>query len=205
MSENAFGRLHTQEAITEGEIRDRQLKFEHERTRWMLQQFNLQKYTNSLRLAGTSIYNRNELRFAMFNNTFSTFPFLLGASILCGMPVNRGGKTTNLPSSYAVFRDPDSTEPARFKNFGNVPFVMAYSSFYDSVASERETRKIGLVFPRKGFLHGMIIHNDESEMYWSSGLCWVYKSLTDKKDRRLYVQPFSSVVDAIRKSGWRHE
>lgn len=202
---NLFNSLHRQEAVEAGEVRNRQERFEHERVRWLLTRLGLARRINELRAEFRDRYGRpgTLLDFSLFNNVFPTFPFLLGSNILAGMPITRGGKTVTLPSSYAVYRDPESTEPARFRDFSNVPFVVAYSYFYRTVASDNETRKIGLVFPRKGFLHGMIIHNDESENCWRSGLCWVYKAVTDKQDRRLYVQPFAAVIDAIRKHGWR--
>lgn len=126
------------------------------------------------------------LRIAVFNDRYPTFPFLLGYSRL-------GGKH--------VHRDPGAAEPSRFRKFSDVSFVEAYREFYDDNYHPKDLRKLGLVFPRRGFVHGMIIHNDDTEMFWASGLCWVYKS---KKGQRLYVQPLNNVMEQVKKSRtWR--
>jgi len=128
------------------------------------------------------------LKFSVFNAMFADFPFVLG--------------TTRLDGKH-VHQDPKATEPARFERFSQVPFVEAYREFYQDVYCEANLRKVGLVFPRKGFRYGMVIHNDDSEDYWSSGLCWVYKA---KQGDRLYIQPFSSLLEGIKKSRtWRPE
>jgi hypothetical protein len=128
------------------------------------------------------------LKFSVFNDTFPDFPFLLG--------------TTRL-GEKAVHKDPKATEPSRFKVFRCVPFVEAYRDFYQQNYHPHGLRKLGLVFPRRGFKYGMIIHNDNSETYWSSGLCWVYKS---KHGDKLYVQPFSQLLKSIKDCRlWRPE
>jgi hypothetical protein len=128
------------------------------------------------------------LKFSVFNDMFSTFPYLFG--------------TTRLDGKH-VHQDPKATEPSRFKKFAQVSFVEAYREFYQDVYNEADLRKVGMIFPRKGFKYGMVIHNDDTETFWSSGLCWVYKA---KQGDRLYVQPFSSLLENIKASHiWRPE
>lgn len=176
--------------------RDPAIQLAAEEARWeealvkhLVRQFNLGAGVR--RKLAKIWYDRHRahaLKLTAFNDVFSTFPFLLGASRL-------GGKH--------VHRDIDAAEPARFKAFSQVSFVEAYREFYDDCYHPEDLRKLGLVFPRKGFKHGMIIHNDDTEVFWTSGLCWVYKS---KKGERLYVQPFNDVLNQVKKSRtWRPE
>jgi hypothetical protein len=127
------------------------------------------------------------LKFASFNDVFPTFPFLLGSTRL----------------DIHVHKDPKSTEPSRFKKFSRVPFVQAYEEFHADMVAEAATRSVALVFPRRGFKYGLVIHNDDSETYWERGLCWVFKG----EKHRLYVQPYANLLDAIYKNGhgWRPE
>ena len=125
------------------------------------------------------------LKFSAFNTEFPSFPFLIGSTRL----------------DVQVHLDKQSTEPARFKKFGAVPFVQAYEEFYADVSAEAATRRVALVVPRRGFRYGLVIHNDEDETHWERGLCWVFKG----KKHRLYVQPYANLLDAIYSDGrgWR--
>jgi hypothetical protein len=173
--------------------------FEHERLKFLLGRLKLGNRTNELMQLYQEQTGERSLRFAAFNQLFPTFPFVLGAHTLCNLTVPWGKKNTG--SDYAVHRDDQSTEPARFKKFGWVPFVLAYQEFYSSVVTDGELRRVCLIYPRKGFLHGMCIHNDQSEEFWPSGLAWVYKFNDGGRDRRLFVMPFQSLVEAIYAGG----
>ena len=178
-------------------------RFEHERCLFLLRTFRLAPFHKQemaqlhARHAGDRL-----LTFAAFNEHFPTFPFLLGAHTLQGLEVPWGDKLTS--SHYTVHEDPYSTEPSRFRKFGWVPFVVAYTRFYAQHAAT-VNRRLCLVFKRKGIVNGMCVHNDDSERYWPAGLAWVYKFSESGQDRRLYVLPFDNLVGAVYAGGrgWR--
>lgn len=183
------------------------LQFEQERLKWLLTRLKLKHHMSRIINRYKAETGRTELRFEAFNEHFPTFPFLLGCTKLQGIPMpgrlKADGTQRVTPLDYHIYMDPASTEPARFKNFQKVPFVGAYKDFYAAAMKRARGRKIALLFPRKGFLHGMVMHNDASEQFWSEGLAWVYK--VPETESRLYVQPLSALVDAIYENGrgWR--
>jgi hypothetical protein len=168
------------------------------------------------------------LRLEVFLDQFPDFPIYLGASRLRGIllpytPARQvaatdgsaevrddGGEapppqdmTKRTKLDYRVSRDPYSTEVARFKKFQWVPFVVAFEQFRRENVEHGADRPLGLVYPRDGLQRGMVIHNDSSEKFWTSGYCEVYKF--PGSDVRYYVQPFSVLIDAISDGGrgWR--
>jgi hypothetical protein len=202
MSRNLFNELNSDEAGDRQRLTmEEDHQFEHERVKFTLQQLKLGHQTRQVgKIWADAHGGKFELRFAAFNELFPTFPFLMGASRLRGIQIvknNRVVRTT--PHDYHVHRDPASAEPSRFKDFAGVPFRAAYEQFFNSVGIGDDPRDVCLVFPRKGFLHGMCIHNNQSEQYWTEGLCWVYKS--PKTSVRLYVQPFKHFIEAIHGNG----
>ena len=136
-----------------------------------------------------------QLRFDVFCDHFSSFPFILTTNRLRGLPLPYGKKQT--PKNYQVHTDQHSFEPERYKKFDWVPFVIAYRDFKEKVGES--DRSIGLVFPRRGFQQGMIIHNDYSEQYWTTDSCWVHK---DSDGEKLFVQPFDALLIGIKKARW---
>lgn len=166
---------------------DAQLNFETTLVKHMLARLKLSEYKGELYKIWQQQHDERRLTFVALNFQFPTFPFLLGCSRLEGNPVHKDRK---------------STEPARFKSFGSVPFVQAFHEFKEQVGQEAAWRSVGVIFPRKGFRYGMIIHDNDEESYWEQGLSWVYK---DAKGDRIYVQPFTAVLDSIYDNGrgWR--
>jgi hypothetical protein len=123
--------------------------------------------------------NDGVLRFSAFNNVYPYFPIVLGSTRL----------------DEPIHRCKHSIEPARYKKFTKVPFVVAYQDFFSERFVKGDLRSIGLVFPRRGFKHGLVIHNDDSETSWTQGSCWVYKT---NKGVRLYVQPYLQLLNGIK-------
>ena len=178
-------------------------QFEHERVRFVLRRFKLDSFGHELLTMGGESKANQWLRFSAFNSMFPSFPFVLGIHRLRNLPLPGSAKTTS--SDYSVHTDPNCVEPARFRKFTWCPFVVAYDELYETLAENVASAglHLGLVFPRSGLKEGMVIHNDASEHFWTRGLCWVYKD--EALDRKLYVQPFSDLIDAIHAGGhgWR--
>lgn len=179
-------------------------KYEHGRVDHMLKRFKLTASRRAMMNARAASTGQAQLTFDDFNDRFPTFPFAMAAHRLRGVAcLGKKGQAT--PDDYQVHRDPNATEPARFKKFMRVPFVAAYLEVLAYRQDLADPRPLAMTFPRKGFLHGMVIHNDDSERYWHDGLCWVYKGEDEGRAVRYYVQPFSALIEAIFDDGrgWR--
>ena len=185
-------------------IRKENQEFENERVKFVMNRLGLSAQLREIGRIWEDRCGRFEYRFAAFNEVFPSFPFLLGSSVLRGVEVIKNGRIVHTtPQDYAVHRDTRSVVPSCFKDFAGVPFVAAYATLSDQLAGDAAARSICLVFRRHGFLHGMCVHDDQSEQYWSEGLSWVYK--IPKTGKRLYVQPFQHLIDDIHNNGrgWR--
>ena len=175
--------------------------WEHSRVRHLLKRTGLPKSAERKLLEEAKNFSDvSRLRFDLFNGEYHDFPFAFGTNRLRNLPVPYGKKQTS--GNYQVHRDPYSTEPSRFKKFEWVPHVIAFREFQASREGSQDARPIGLIFPRKGFSQGMVIHNDATEQFWDEGLCWVYKDPTSMTGDKLYVQPFDSLLKTIRQM-WR--
>ena len=127
-----------------------------------------------------------KLSFADFNNRFPTFPMLLAASSLHG--------------EKPLHRHPKGIHPMWFKSFTGLPFIRFYEEELERHKSDifgDESRVLGMVFPRKGFAHGLIIHNGEWQTYLpkNSG-CHLYQG-GKIKSMTLLVQPFTALLDHV--------
>jgi hypothetical protein len=172
-------------------------RFESALVEHTLKRFNLQHARRQVSETRMKMVGVPQLTFEGFLEAFPTFPFVLGANRLRGLAVPWQQKP--LPLNYEVHKDSWSLEPHRFKSWNRVPFVEAYKQFYDAVMGDGKVAKpVGLIFPRKGFRYGMIIHNDSSEHYWDRGLCWVYK---DRNGKHMYVQPYTNLLEAVYAAG----
>ena len=127
------------------------------------------------------------LSFDDFNNRFPTFPMLLSAS--------------SLPGEQPLHRHPKGIHPMWFKSFTGLPFISFYEeelARYKNDIFGDEPRTLGMVFPRKGFAHGLVVHNGEWQTYLpkNSG-CHLYQG-GKIKSMTLVVQPFTALLDHIR-------
>lgn len=129
------------------------------------------------------------LNFALFNEIYPTFPVVLGTSRLAGAELHR---------------DPRAILPMWFSKFQDVPFYPPFEALESAVKGHASGRPIGLVFPRKGFAQGLIIHTEGLDEYWLHGGCYVYRGGTKNRRVDLFVRPFASLIEAIhnRGRGW---
>ena len=171
--------------------------WEHERVRHLMKKLGMSKEEErKLSKECENFCGDPLLRFDVFRSQYPTFPFLLSANRLRRMQLPHIDKET--PNNYQVHADPACFEPARYKQFERVPFVVAFHELQEQVDDPHQT--IGVVFPRKGLRQGMVIHNDLSEQYWLNGSSWVYKA---KDGSKLFVQPFEALIMGIRNARWK--
>ncbi len=159
------------------------------------------KKLKDLRAAGRDMAGQPDLYFDCFNAMFPEFPFALGASTLRHLPLpykTRGEQTKTTSPDYTVHRDYHSLEPMRYKAFEQVPFVVAYGKMSDRLQEVAVGRSVGLVFPRRGIIQGLMIHDDINHRYWTEGFAQVFKYRDDGgTEFQLIVQRFSDVIKAI--------
>ena len=107
---------------------------------------------------------------------------------------------TRLPGRVPIHKDPESIHPAWFKTFNSLPVVKVYDELFDSADT---TRPFGLVFPRKGFAQGLIIHNGDLQLFVPASSCCHFYRGDGRRKKDLVVQPYSILIDGIRDSiGW---
>lgn len=174
--------------------------FERDRVAFVLKSMGIgSRRTNAIREKGKQVSGKADLYFDVFNDAFPGFPFVLGSSTLRNVVLpytTRTHKVKTTPMDYRVHQDYHSLEPMRYKNFPHVPFVIAYFQLIERVEAQAQGRPIGLVFPRRGIMQGLIIHDDSSQKYWTEGFAQVYKYEAEGQSCQLFVQRFSDVIKA---------
>ncbi len=101
-----------------------------------------------------------------------------------------------------IHRDTKAVHPLWFKAFRGLPFVADYEARFEECS--KEGRPFGMVFPRKGFLQGMVLHNGDWELFVPpQSSCHLFKG-GKKRTMTLIVQPYQSFIDQIRNGlKWR--
>lgn len=102
---------------------------------------------------------------------------------------------TRLPGRPPLHRDPNAIHPLWLKAFLNLPFVEIYNERYELAD---KTRPFGLVFPRKGFGNGLVIHNGDVELFVPPVSCCHLFRGGKRHAMTLVVQPYITLIDCIR-------
>lgn len=97
--------------------------------------------------------------------------------------------------SLPIHRDPKFIHPVWFKSFLSLPIVREYLEAYDPDA---ESRPQGLIFSRKGFARGLVLHTGDFTVFVPpDAACHVFRG--GKCSRVSYVvQSYASLLDGIR-------
>lgn len=182
-----FERLRHQGA--EDRERADEERFEDSRVAYIVRTMspqNAKRWISRVRARAEEATGNPNLTFDAFDEVFETFPFYLGSTWL-------GGKSLHL--------DPTAMIPACFRNFQRVPFVRAFASFFEAAAPVARGRPVGLIFPRKGIKHGMVITSGLPEAMNFRGLTWVYHGGTRQRQQKLYVVLLQSLLEALHNKG----
>lgn len=118
----------------------------------------------------------------LFNELVPNFPLLLGYA-------NPG----------RLHQDNRATLPALFRRFEDAPFVAAYAALFEQAAPLAAGRTVGLLFPRKGVVRGLLMHNGLA--LWVPGTTITYHGGTREEPTQLVVQAFAAVVEALHAGG----
>lgn len=169
-------------------------RFEVAKVNLLLTKFHLPATTRrELESVHYEATGRRLLRLRLFNEMFPSFPLFLGTSLLDGAKLHV---------------DPKAILPRWFDAFESLPFFKKYEDFYEQVADLAGNRSIGLIFPRKGFAKGLIIHNASPTDFWCNRTVSIaYRCGTAATPRYICVESFAAVVEAIYNNGrgWRPE
>ena len=143
------------------------------RTRARLEQLNAERY------------GARSLTFQTFNDEFPSFPVVLACDHLGGLQLHR---------------DNGSVFPLWFARFPDLPFVAPFEASVDAARASLAGRGAGLVFPRKGFAQGMVVHTPVAGVTFRPGVCVVWTRPPERGGREhppVYVRAFSALVDAV--------
>jgi len=163
--------------------------FEASKVRFILQTHGLKKAERRLQEAAANLGSEEGYAsLKAFNEAFPTYPIVLGASRLDGIKVHA---------------DPRCLMGNLFKTFMDAPFVAAFQTF-EAIVSRRDGRAVGVIFPRKGYRHGWIIH-DELSGLGPHGTVLSHHEGSESKGRTLYVRSFQALVAGVwkRGHGWK--
>lgn len=187
MSEHPFKKLvsgYHERAASRSEA-----QYEDGRVEYVLKTFKIGKSAVA-EIRRMSESQHNTLTFAAFNSFYASFPVHLGASTLGGIKLHL---------------DKLAMLPALLTQFHRVPFLDAFNTFQEGAADTADSlgKSVGLVFPRKGVRHGLVIvESGNRAVVGGVGSSLVYR---DRKDRVLHVMAFQAMIEHLHKRGhgWR--
>ena len=193
MSVNPFNLLNSGDEHERFEVSQNRA-WEGGLVRHVMTRCGLGRHIRAFQAAHQQQFGFRDLTFAAFNTEFHTFPVFLGCSRLRHIPV-----------SLHCFKG--AILPLWFKTFLKLPFMPPYMELHNSFGESAKLKPIGLVFPRKGFQKGLVVHNGEFHMFVPpQSSVHVYHG-GGRKPLDLIVQPFSSFLDHIYRHGhgWKFE
>lgn len=156
--------------------------YEEGRVRYLLK-FLFPKTANTLE-RDIRKKNGSDLTFAGFNDECATFPVMLGA----------------VKPARALHVDESCFLPNLFNNFTKSTIFKLFEKFFEENCDRIASRPSGLVFQRKGFPHGGIIHTFEGLSLVGPVLVWPL--LKTKETKHLYLHRFDNFLTSVRESGW---
>lgn len=165
---------------------DSQLKqWESARVEWTLRRLKLEAQRKELFATAVG----GQYTFAEFHRLVPGFPLVLFAEAL--------------RDERPIHRDPRTIHPMWFKAFRGLPFVQRYEERFEELYPSLQGSPLGMIFPRKGFAQGLVLHNGDWEQFVAPcSSCHIFKG-GKKRKMTLLVQPYSGLVDHIRDGlGW---
>ena len=157
---------------------------EHTLVGWVLKRIKQGHKQREMLSKAEEELGRTLLTFDMFNDAFPTFPIRLHFNGLCQL---------NPP----LYKNPKSLFPCWFRDFKHLPIIHPYSALFAMTGHINGVSKpLGMIFPRKGFQQGMILHNggEYPRFVPTKSTCMIYHG---SHGVDLTVQPFLSFIDHI--------
>ena len=155
-------------------------QFESKRVEWTLRRLGMERQRKEIyRDSVTSEYTCDA-----FNRVVDNFPMVLCCESLKG--------------KIPIHKDQKSVHPNWFKKFLGLSFAEAYADHFEKLSAAKLGKPIGMIFPRKGFAQGLLMHNGDWDYFVPpNSSCHLFKG-GKKVEMNLVVQPYSSFVDHIK-------
>ena len=154
-------------------------QWESSRVEWTMRRLKLERQRKEVLSAAIG----GQYTFAEFNRVVN-FPMYLLAEAMTDLP--------------CIHRDPKSRHPLWFTAFRSLPFVKLYEQRFEELPQIYQQQPIGMVFPRKGFSQGLILHNGDWDLFVPpQSSCHVLKG-GKKHSMNLVVQPYTGFIDHVR-------
>jgi len=149
-------------------------QWESSRVEWTLRRLKLESQRKELAVG--------YFTFVEFNRVVN-FPMRLAAEPMLGQ--------------RPVHRDPLLIHPMWFKSFQGLSFVRSYEEKFEDLGNPLGQLPFGMVFPRKGFLQGMLLHNGDWDLFVPpKSSCHIFKG-GKKHSMNLVVQPYAGFIDHV--------
>lgn len=160
---------------------EKQLRWEENIVKHVLGRFNLRPMERILRREHSKRFDQFLLRVELFHEYFEDFPIYFGTRYMKGLHANNACIMPNI-----------------INNFWRTPIAKAFEDFVETAPEERLDGCVGVVFPRRGYQRGMIVHN--GHRFWRPNVArLVYDYGKPNKKKRLVVEPFGELVKWIAK------
>jgi hypothetical protein len=158
----------------------RQISFEGERVRIVLDRFGLSQRIPAMIERFREKWNTPWLTFETFFELYPTFPVLLEA--------------------HSFYHVADHGRPADlFRSFERTFFLQRYLDVYARGQEEAQGRPVGMVFPFDGFQGGLVMHNG---VFNTQGTKLVHAIAGDVPPQRVTVEPFIGLVNYLAQGDW---
>lgn len=155
---------------------EKEIRWEENTVKLVLKSFGLQKVAPRIAKLNEEMTGYPNVTAAAFHEMFPDFPIYFGTAYITGLHAN-----------------PKCMMPQLMNNFSNTPVIGLFEEFLKEVPEDQRERCLGLVFPRRGYTRGMIIHTGHG--FWRRNvLRLVYDYGTPKKKERLVLEPFQSLI-----------
>ena len=111
--------------------------------------------------------------------------------------------TLGKPCEKPVHLQPDYIFPRWFTKFTKLPVFKEYRGWQEQFAEHIGKQPFGLIFPRKGFQYGLVLHNGDMGRFAPLGEGYYIYATKGRKHQTYVVQTFKSLLDRVEGNGWK--
>ena len=176
---NTFDEIFDNEDLKIDLNEEKEIRWEEATVKHILGRFNIRPMEKVLRTEHANRLERALLRAELFHEYFPDFPIYFGTRYMLGLHRNNACMMPNV-----------------INNFSRTPIVKAFEDFIESTPDDRMEGCVGVVFPRRGYQRGMIIHTGHG--FWRPNVArLVYDYGKPNSKKRLVVEPFGELIKWI--------
>jgi hypothetical protein len=161
----------------------RQVAFEGQRVRQVLDRFGLSRHAPELVRRFQMCWGQPRLTFESFFEFFPTFPVLLEA--------------------HSFYHVAEHCRPAAlFRGFEQTFLLRRYLDLHARAREEAAERPTGLVLPFDGYRGGMVLHDGD---FATAATRLVHDLSGERPPHRVTLEPFAPFLDFLARGGWTPE